>query len=369
MIRSQQFRLRACFLSLFYASSRRQQAATRINNNNKNHEAGTTNEVIFCHFIILFTSSRGAFFPGVRTMATADEELPTPAKDGKGQPSETTDADATPAQPPTPKQTPSRISFPLLSQIIHNMSPKSKGDTSPAPAWMDEKSDVKTAAAISPTGETTPLIGKQAKTEAAAGDADSTNNNTAAVVTEAVESMPYYPTPIQPPTMEPTKPWFLQFVHLLQTFTSIVTTVLISLEILAFFYLPMTLLENFLCGYLIAFGILVIMTETNIWGLGDRLNKLLNFWFIRGAFYVFIGIQGLNQLANAVMRIDAGIEWSRMFYRNMITIVSWLMIGIGILYFCMGVLCLHILYDKQNAKYKTNIKEWKSDNNRYVPNH
>jgi hypothetical protein len=234
---------------------------------------------------------------------------------------------------------------------------------------MDEKSDVKTAAAISPTGETTPLIGKQAKTEAAAGDADSTNNNTAAVVTEAVESMPYYPTPIQPPTMEPTKPWFLQFVHLLQTFTSIVTAVLISLEILAFFYLPMTLLENFLCGYLIAFGILVIMTETNIWGLGDRLNKLLNFWFIRGAFYVFIGIQGLNQLANAVMRIDAGIEWSRMFYRNMITIVSWLMIGIGILYFCMGVLCLHILYDKQNAKYKTNIKEWKSDNNRYVPNH
>ena len=130
----------------------------------------------------------------------------------------------------------------------------------------------------------------------------------------------------------------------------------------------MTLLENFLCAYLIMFGVLIIITETNVWGLGDRFNKLLNFWFLRGPFYVFIGIQGLNQLANAVMRIDGGLELSRMFYRNLITIVSWMMIGVGILYFAMGILCLHHLYDKQNKEYKSSMKvlrEWKSYNKKH----
>jgi len=300
---------------------------------------------------------------------TAEDKEESNIKDETLKSSETGVADAgdtaIAVETEEPQPTPSSgISFPSFSQIIASMSPKNNNSSSTKkgdPSWLDEKNDVHHTAAVlgsaDDAGETTPLIDKETSTKAAAASAASSADT---VVTET--------TPTQPETMEPIRPWFLRFIHLLQGVTSIVTAVLICLEGLAFFYLPMTLLENFLCAYLIMFGILIIITETNVWGLGDRFNKLLNFWFIRGLFYVFIGIQGLNQLANAVMRIDGGIELSRMFYRNMITIVSWMMIGVGILYFAMGVLCLHHLYDKQNEEYKSSmkvLKDWKSYNKKH----
>jgi hypothetical protein len=266
------------------------------------------------------------------------------------------------APPPNPKddtkpsskttESPSRISFPLIVNLMSKSKSKSTksttDDNAPDPSWMAPENDDHHVAATSTenSGETTPLIDKNTSNLHVA---TSTAGTALSTTTASSGGAPPPPPPVV------TKPWFLNFIHLVQCFTSLVTAVLMCLEILAFFYLPMTILENFLCAYLILFGVLIIITETNIWGLGTKFNKLLNIWFIRGAFYVFIGIQGLNQLQNAVMRIE-GIEWSRIFYRNMITLVSWLMVGIGIVYFCMGVLCLHHLYDKQNAEYQEAVK-------------
>eukprot|EP00539_Tryblionella_compressa_P002648 CAMPEP_0178733254 /NCGR_PEP_ID=MMETSP0744-20121128/694_1 /TAXON_ID=913974 /ORGANISM="Nitzschia punctata, Strain CCMP561" /LENGTH=101 /DNA_ID=CAMNT_0020385419 /DNA_START=10 /DNA_END=315 /DNA_ORIENTATION=- len=60
--------------------------------------------------------------------------------------------------------------------------------------------------------------------------------------------------------MNPKRTWLNRFCKSLNYFTIVVASVIAVLEVVGFFYLEMTLLENILCFYLILFCILIIVT-------------------------------------------------------------------------------------------------------------
>mmetsp|Transcript_19548 Transcript_19548/g.32461 ORF Transcript_19548/g.32461 Transcript_19548/m.32461 type:complete len:234 (-) Transcript_19548:167-868(-) len=86
--------------------------------------------------------------------------------------------------------------------------------------------------------------------------------------------------------------------------------------------------------YVVIFSSFVILNEM---GLGKKLMGGSSFfanWIIRGAFYGYIGLVGLEQ--NSLASKSVGIY---------ATIVAWYMIVCGGLYLIMGLLCLQKMYD------------------------
>jgi hypothetical protein len=155
------------------------------------------------------------------------------------------------------------------------------------------------------------------------------------------------------------------FCFALSCFTSLVALSLGVLEVLGFFFLTMTILENILCCYIILFCFLVIVTETNLFGLAGQ-SKFLNSWALRGLFYAFIGVLGLNAInTNVIMQ---GEQFSRDLFRDLVVAISALLMGIGLLYLVLGLLCVQVLYDKMENKYqerKARAKKLKGRGDKY----
>lgn len=88
--------------------------------------------------------------------------------------------------------------------------------------------------------------------------------------------------------------------------------------------------------YVVLFSSLVIANEL---GLGKKMmhgSAAFSNWVIRGAFYAFIGVVGLEQ--NSL----ASQEKTNVY----LTVVAWFMVGVGVLYAVMGALCLQVYYDR-----------------------
>jgi hypothetical protein len=95
------------------------------------------------------------------------------------------------------------------------------------------------------------------------------------------------------------------------------------------------------------------LNETNLIALLD--SKLLQIWIFRGAFYVFIGVLGLNECATSrtAVLIEGGSK------RRDGTIIQYTylvsgakMIVTGLLYVAMGVLCLQLVYNRLEEDYQ-----------------
>ena len=149
--------------------------------------------------------------------------------------------------------------------------------------------------------------------------------------------------------IDPSRPWLNHFCVLVSYFTLLVALMMAILEVCAFFFLSMTLLENIQCFYIILFCLLAIATETNLFNITSD-SKVLKLWIFRGLLYIFIGILGLNAIINNV--IVQGAEFQRMIFRDMLIVFSYLMIGAGMLYLIMGLLCFQVINDKLEHNYQ-----------------
>jgi hypothetical protein len=149
--------------------------------------------------------------------------------------------------------------------------------------------------------------------------------------------------------INPTRPWLNHFCTLVSYFTFLVALMMAILEVCAFFFLSMTLLENILCFYIILFCALAIATETNLFNITND-SKVLKLWIFRGSLYIFIGILGLNAIVSNV--IVQGAEFQRMIFRDMLIVFSCLMVGVGVLYLVMGLLCFRVINDRLEHNYQ-----------------
>lgn len=132
----------------------------------------------------------------------------------------------------------------------------------------------------------------------------------------------------------------------------------------------MTGLQYFVRVYLILFCISFTLLESRI-----PLLKRLTFpahdnWILRGFMYTFIGIIGMEQdVAIKVEDITTGSssgssnilgpDYTNLFASLLVAITTWIMVGVGVLYMILGVMCLQQWYERLEKEYQTKVEEWK----------
>ena len=89
-------------------------------------------------------------------------------------------------------------------------------------------------------------------------------------------------------------------------------------------------------------------------------------WILRGFLYSFIGLVGMEQdLAVKVQDIAAGTisvlgpDYGTLFAALFMSITTWVMIGVGILYTVLGLMCTQGWYERLDDTHRGKVKEWK----------
>ena len=103
--------------------------------------------------------------------------------------------------------------------------------------------------------------------------------------------------------------------------------------------------------YVIVLCLLVILIEAD-WTALVKNSSILGYWITRGLFYSFVGVIGIQQNDHVNERNPSENPDSDSISLQFIRVVAWLMVGCGILYFCMGALCLQILYNRVRQDYE-----------------
>lgn len=106
--------------------------------------------------------------------------------------------------------------------------------------------------------------------------------------------------------------------------------------------------------YIIALSVVAIMTELQITAF-IRNSVILHTWITRGLFYGLIGIMALEELDHETDKnMDApGREECMTF----IHIMAYATVGIGLLYYAMGCLCMQVVRNKVYADYEKRCQE------------
>jgi hypothetical protein len=141
-----------------------------------------------------------------------------------------------------------------------------------------------------------------------------------------------------------------------------ITAILGNLAMLAIQMLPIIMssksldtLQIVIRCYFTVFILMMILAEMDVikGGLGN--------WIVRGFLMTFLGVVAFEQetVALTVLNRDAywGAVWSSVFFQ----VVSWWMIGVGCLYFLMGMLCMKRILQRCRDGYQRRIIEYKKD--------
>ncbi|CAN0089687.1 unnamed protein product [Ectocarpus sp. 12 AP-2014] len=96
--------------------------------------------------------------------------------------------------------------------------------------------------------------------------------------------------------------------------------------------------------YNILFCMLIIMAELE-WTTTVREMFVLHSWIPRGVVYSFVGVLVLEE------EDEKGLDLGG--FGLYITIIAWIMVGIGALYFLLGLCCVKRIRDKKMARHKT----------------
>jgi multisubunit Na+/H+ antiporter MnhC subunit len=86
-----------------------------------------------------------------------------------------------------------------------------------------------------------------------------------------------------------------------------------------------------------------------------RESAMLRIWITRGAIYAFIGILGLEEAESSPTtshKDSAGRDQALTF----VMVIAWIMIGLGVLYFVMGVLCLQLVLNRLREEYQERLE-------------
>ena len=125
-------------------------------------------------------------------------------------------------------------------------------------------------------------------------------------------------------------------------------------------------LQYFVRIYLIIFCISFVLLESRIPLLRGITFPAHNNWILRGFMYTFIGVIGMEQdVAIKVEDIASGTsnilgpDYGTLFASLSIAITTWIMVGVGILYMILGMMCLQRWYEKLDEEYRNKVTEWK----------
>lgn len=125
-------------------------------------------------------------------------------------------------------------------------------------------------------------------------------------------------------------------------------------------------LQYFVRIYLIVFCLSFVLLESRIPLLRRITFPAHNNWILRGFMYTFIGVIGMEQdVAIKVEDIASGAsnilgpDYGTLFASLSIAITTWIMVGVGILYMILGMMCLQRWYEKLDEEYRNKVSEWK----------
>lgn len=118
--------------------------------------------------------------------------------------------------------------------------------------------------------------------------------------------------------------------------------------------------------YMTIFGLYFVLSEMRI-SILKRMAAFNTHWILRGFMYTFIGLIGMEQaLAIKVEDIAAGtasvflMDYGTLIATLFISGTQWLMIGVGMLYTLLGVLCMQGWYDRLEEEHDEKIKLYKA---------
>ena len=140
-----------------------------------------------------------------------------------------------------------------------------------------------------------------------------------------------------------------RIVHKMIVVLSIVTCIAAVLMLLGqivglFIFRSYGPIQYVLHFYVFLLCIMVVLVECELTPVG-RQSFVFSFWLTRGLSYAFIGVLGLeeNDTANWTNPSDV--------VENFVKIVAWLMIGVGTIYFLLGLCCIQIIYTKERKDF------------------
>ena len=96
--------------------------------------------------------------------------------------------------------------------------------------------------------------------------------------------------------------------------------------------------------YVFLLCIIVVLVECELTPVGQQ-SFIFSYWLTRGLSYSFIGVLGLEENDTA--------DWTKpsKLIENFVKVVAWFMIGVGAIYFMLGLLCIQIIYTKERKDY------------------
>mmetsp|Transcript_21429 Transcript_21429/g.27713 ORF Transcript_21429/g.27713 Transcript_21429/m.27713 type:complete len:205 (-) Transcript_21429:979-1593(-) len=104
--------------------------------------------------------------------------------------------------------------------------------------------------------------------------------------------------------------------------------------------------------YLVVLSFLGILVELEWTSIAK--SAVLHNWISRGLFYAFIGVLGLQENDSASLRDENRV--GDKIALNYVKVVAQMMIGLGCLYFFMGITCMQIWYNRQVEDYKSRVE-------------
>jgi hypothetical protein len=156
-----------------------------------------------------------------------------------------------------------------------------------------------------------------------------------------------------------------KMIVLLSIITCVAAALMLVGQIMGLFifrsYGPIQYVLHF---YVFLLCIMVVLVECELTPIG-RQSFIFSYWLTRGLSYSFIGVLGLEENDTA--------DWTNPsdLIENFVKIVAWVMIGIGTIYFVLGLFCIQIIYTKERKDYVercTLAKQLRNSRNAMHPN-
>uniref|UniRef100_A0A7R9WMH7 Golgi apparatus membrane protein TVP15 n=1 Tax=Craspedostauros australis TaxID=1486917 RepID=A0A7R9WMH7_9STRA len=135
--------------------------------------------------------------------------------------------------------------------------------------------------------------------------------------------------------------------------TVIIATLMFVAQLLGIYFKTLSLVDYVLRVYIIALCAMIVMNELE-WTSVIRESRLLRNWLTRGLIYAFVGVLGIEQYeASPSGRHDDSAHFD--VAMNFIRVVSNIMVGVGGLYFVMGICCMQLVSNKLRHEYEERV--------------
>lgn len=155
------------------------------------------------------------------------------------------------------------------------------------------------------------------------------------------------------PDKVPTRRLLHKFFILVSVVTALVALWMAAGQILGIVVYENGPVEYVLRGYVILLCLLVCLIELE-WPAFARESSVLHNWVSRGLLYVFIGVIGLQENETSTVKNEEYVTYERA--KDVLKAVAWNMIGCGVLYVVMGILCLQLLLRRMRRSYQARLE-------------